>query len=150
MIQRKQTVFLFLSFVLVLTCLSLPIGWFEPNGMCVASKMLNLWIVDGNGAKDFSVWPLFAILLLTLPLHLFAIFDFHHRKRQMLTCNILMLLLVVWYVAYIVFSRISGNNTIFHYQITACFPFIAFVLVILAKRAIKADEALVRAADRIR
>ncbi|WP_409371790.1 DUF4293 family protein [Prevotella corporis] len=32
MIQRKQTVFLFLSLIATLICLSMPIALFEPQG----------------------------------------------------------------------------------------------------------------------
>ncbi len=38
----------------------------------------------------------------------------------------------------------------FHIEFAACLPLIAFILLWLARHAILADEALVRAADRIR
>jgi len=82
MIQRKQTIFLFFSFVILIICLCMPIGSIDANGMLPANKMTNLWIVSANGVKDFKVWPLFAILLATLPLHLFTIIDYKKRKRQ--------------------------------------------------------------------
>ena len=55
MIQRKQTIFLFLSFILLAICLCMPIGLLEPSGMGISSKMTNLWIVDGNGAKGVAL-----------------------------------------------------------------------------------------------
>ncbi len=129
MIQRKQTIFLFLSFILLAICLCMPIGLLEPSGMGISSKMTNLWIVDGNGVKDFKVWPLFATLLITLPLHLFVIFDY---KNSLLISQFMM------------------GELKLHLEYGACLPFVSLILLILARNAIKSDEALVRAADRIR
>ena len=35
--------------------------------MGAESMLMNLWISDANGGKDFNVWALFAILLVTCP-----------------------------------------------------------------------------------
>lgn len=150
MIQRKQTIFLFLSFILLAICLCMPIGLLEPNGMGISSKMTNLWIVDGNGVKDFKVWPLFATLLITLPLHLFVIFDYKNRKRQILFCSITIFLVIAWHLAYLLISQFMMGELKLHFEYGACLPFVSLILLILARNAIKSDEALVRAADRIR
>ena len=150
MIQRKQTVFLFLSLIATLICLSMPIALFEPQGMGGENRMLNLWVIDSSGTKDFSVWPLFAILLSTVPLQLFAIFDYHHRKRQITTCSIDLILIIVWYIAYGVLSKTLSSGMIYHAQLASFLPLLTLILIFLARRGIKADEALVRAADRIR
>ncbi|RKW51766.1 DUF4293 domain-containing protein [Prevotella nigrescens] len=150
MIQRKQTIFLFLSFVILIICLCMPIGSIAANGMLPANKMTNLWIVSANGVKDFKVWPLFAILLATLPLHLFTIIDYKKRKRQAAFCVFIILLIVLWFLAYLLISQIILGDLEYHIDFTSFLPCISIVLLILARRAIKADEALVRAADRIR
>ena len=82
MIQRKQTIFLFLALIVTLACLCLPIGSFEPQGMGADNQLMNLWLTDANGGRNFNVWALFAILLVTCPIDLFAIFDYHNRKRS--------------------------------------------------------------------
>ena len=150
MIHRKQTIFLFLALLASIACLCLPVGSFEPKGMGAESTLMNLWISNANGGKDFSVWALFAILLVTCPINLFAIFDYHNRKRQARACAFSMLMIIGWYVVYGVFSQISMNGFTFHIEFAACLPLVAFVLLWLARHAILADEALVRAADRIR
>lgn len=150
MIQRKQTIFLFLSFIVLAICLCMPIGLLEPSGMRISSKMTNLWIVDGNGVKDFKVWPLFATLLITLPLHLFVIFDYKNRKRQILFCSITIFLVIAWHLAYLLISQFMMGELKLHFEYGACLPFVSLILLILARNAIKSDEALVRAADRIR
>lgn len=118
--------------------------------MTPASEMTNLWIVSANGMKDFKVWPLFAILLVTLPLHLFTIMDYKNRKRQITFCILIILLIILWSLAYLLLCQFMLGGQEIHIKVTSFLPCISFILIILARQAIKADEALVRAADRIR
>ena len=150
MIQRKQTVFLFLALLATIACLCLPVGSFEPQGMGTENQLMNLWINETNGGRNFSVWALFAILLVTCPINTFAIFDYHNRKRQARFCMFSMLVIIGWYIVYGVFSQVLMPGFTFHVGFAACLPLIAFILLWLARHSILADEALVRAADRIR
>mgnify|MGYP000909400987 FL=1 len=150
MIQRKQTIFLFLALIVTLACLCLPIGSFEPQGMGADNQLMNLWLTNADGGRNFNVWALFAILLVTCPIDLFAIFDYHNRKRQARFCLFSMLMIIGWYVVYGVFSQVLMTGFTFHIEFAACLPLITFILLWLARHAILADEALVRAADRIR
>lgn len=150
MIQRKQTVFLFLALLATIACLCLPVGSFEPQGMGTENQLMNLWINEANGGRNFSVWALFAILLVTCPINTFAIFDYHNRKRQARFCMFSMLMIIGWYIVYGVFSQVLMLGFTFHVGFAACLPLIAFILLWLARHSILADEALVRAADRIR
>lgn len=150
MIQRKQTVFLFLALLATIACLCLPVGSFEPQGMGTENQLMNLWINETNGGRNFSVWALFAILLVTCPINTFAIFDYHNRKRQARFCMFSMLMIIGWYIVYGVFSQVLMSGFTFHVGFAACLPLIAFILLWLARHSILADEALVRAADRIR
>lgn len=150
MIQRKQTVFLFLALLATIACLCLPVGSFEPQGMGTENQLMNLWINETNGGRNFSVWALFAILLVTCPINTFAIFDYHNRKRQARFCMFSMLMIIGWYIVYGVFSQVLMPGFTFHVEFAACLPLIAFILLWLARHSILVDEALVRAADRIR
>lgn len=150
MIQRKQTVFLFLALLATIACLCLPVGSFEPQGMGTENQLMNLWINETNGGRNFSVWALFAILLVTCPINTFAIFDYHNRKRQARFCMFSMLMIIGWYIVYGVFSQVLMPGFTFHVGFAACLPLIAFILLWLARHSILADEALVRVADRIR
>ena len=64
------------------------------------------------------------------------------------------LLIVGWYVCYFVVGQMAGNKSWgtveFHPQWPAVLPAIALILYLLARRAIRADEKLVRSLDRIR
>lgn len=75
MIQRKQTLFLLAALILNIICLCLPLGHFVADGnINSTSTMFNLWITMPNGSHNYSVWALFATLLITCPISLIAIF----------------------------------------------------------------------------
>ena len=149
MIQRKQSVFLFLALVAVVGCLMLPIGAFEPTGMGVNTVMTNFGPV-GKGVFTWALALCF-VLLLTCPITLWAIFAFKNRKKQAKLCGINIFLLLVWYVLAGIYCYAIGiENTTFHPAFAACLPLVAIILQFMARKAISADEKLVRSADRIR
>lgn len=152
MIQRKQTIFLFVAFILTVACLCLPIGSFMPGDtLGDKSVIYNLWITSSNGNCDLSVWPLFAILLITCPIALIAIFSYRNRITQSRFCMFNILLVLGWYVVYamiILNLQESGNEIRISFPVIL--PVISMILYFMARKAILADEALVRSADRIR
>ncbi len=152
MIQRKQTVFLFIAVVLTVVCLCMPLCRFTATDDIGSEFVLyNLWLTNAEGGHDFSVWALFAILLVTCPIGLFTIFSFHNRIVQSRFCLFNILLILGWYVVFIIFmlgfSNSLGSR---HLALASVFPLISAILYFIARKAILADEALVRAADRIR
>ena len=77
MIQRIQSVYLFLSVVLVVICACLPIGRINLVGMGSASEMYNMCIIDGNTANvNFSVVGLFALLAASVITSVINIFNY--------------------------------------------------------------------------
>lgn len=151
MIQRKQTVFLFLAFILTVVCLSLPIGEITSQIMGQDAMMYNLWLRNFDGVLNYSPIFLFAVLLLSCPISLITIFLYKKRRLQAKLCSVCILLNLSWYVYYIicVLSVFQGYGK-FHVLWAAVLPLIAIILYAMSRKAILADEALVRAADRIR
>ena len=149
MIQRKQTVYLILALAVTVACLCMPIGLFERHLIGDDSIMYNLWVIHRND-NDIAVWPLFALLSLSCPLNVLTILLFHYRKIQSKLCIINSCLLVVWYFIYAWFIYRLCPDATFHVTIGTSFPAVSFVLYLMAKSGIDADERLVRAADRIR
>lgn len=149
MIQRKQTLFLLAALVLTTVCLCLPIGRFTPDGMGGDFTMFNLWVTTPDGTNEFSVWALFAILLLTIPFNMVAIFGYKNRKLQARLCMFNSLLIIGWYAVYAAFAKVLDYGS-FHVSWVAALPFASLVFYFLARKGVLADEALVRAADRIR
>lgn len=113
--------------------------------------MTNLWKVTPEGMRDLSVWPMFAVLLLTCPIAVFAIFLFKNRMLQARLCVVNILLILVWMAlcAYYVFAT-QPESCHLDMSFTAALPAVSLILYILARRGIIKDEKLVRAADRIR
>ena len=109
----------------------------------------NLWVAAETG-KMFTVWPLFAILLLSCPLNVFTVFSYHNRKLQSKLCVVNAVLMLVWVVVMAVYSQSLATDATFRVSIAAAFPIVALILYMMAKHGVDADERLVRAADRIR
>ena len=150
MIQRKQTVFLLLALIATVCCLCMPVGTFVKDGMGADSSVYNLW-VEQDGVKNFAVWPLFVVLLLSCPVCLMAIFAYRNRMLQSKLCVVCMGLMIVWGAALFFFATtIGGDDSSFHVGFASAFPVVALVLYFMARRGVLADEKLVRAADRIR
>ena len=142
MIQRKQTVYLLLSLVALVLCTLLPVGHFEAEGMGVTKTFYNLSIMQ-EGTSLLNI-VMTVLLALSGTITVCAIFLYKNRK-------LITLLLLAWYGVYAVISFVTApEKTIFHPDFACCLPFVSIVLTLLARAGIRADERLVRAADRIR
>jgi len=155
MIQRIQTVYMFLAVVFTVLCLCMQIGTFSAADVSLLREY-NLWLTDPLGMHHFTPWPLFAVLVLSASVGTCNIFLYTNRKMQARICSFNMLLILGWYILYAVFSQTLSSiipDTVsfsFSPSVAASFPCIASILYIMARRAIISDEKLVRAADRIR
>ena len=140
------------AIILTVMCLSMQIGSFQVGGLEVA-RVYNLWYT-ALGKHHFDTWPLMAILLPTAALGSYTIFLYRNRKTQALFCLLNVLLIVGWYVCYFVVGQMVGDKSWgtvdFRPSWPAVLPAVALILYLLARRAIKADEKLVRSMDRIR
>ena len=123
MIQRKQSVFLLLSVILGVLTLSV----------------------------QFYSWVMFVVLLLAASLNLYTIFLYKKRMRQASLCLVSILVYFVWYITLVVYSRqVFSDASDFHLVWSDVLPAVCIILNFMARKAIIADEKLVRAADRIR
>lgn len=150
MIQRKQSLFLLLAVVLGVVALSMPLAMVTSDGM-VTARIYNLLYTDSQGGAHFVVWPLFALLVFASALSLYAIFLFKRRLLQARLCLVSIIALLAWYVGLIAYSKMLAPDAAnFHLSLTAALPAVSLILNFMARKAILADEKLVRAADRIR
>ena len=154
MIQRKQTIYLFLAAVACIVCMCLPLGILQLQGMGVEPVLYNMALVQTEGNSptyDFAYLPLFIALAIPAVVALVAIFLFKNRKLQARLCSFNLLLLLVW-MALFAYYKYFQLTAIGELQQTwsSVLPFVAAVFNYLAYKGIKADERLVRAADRIR
>ena len=116
--------------------------------------MTNFFTVVPMAKKaDFSVWPMFVVLLLTCPITIFAIFHYKKRMLQARLCvfNIVLILLWMALCAFYVYTY-QTKDEVCHLEMTfsSCLPALSLILYILARRGIIKDEKLVKAANRKR
>ena len=91
-------------------------------------------------------WLLCGILAVPAVLSIYTIFDYKQRKRQAMFCLVVILATLLWYVCLAAVGDVSPESL----SLSAAFPMVSLILVLMARKAILDDEKLVRAADRIR
>lgn len=154
MIQRIQTIYLLLAAVLV------SVANFFPFAHCFVGKgfyTISSLGVSPSGLPPFEgtniwSWIATAISIAAVVLLLSAIFGYKDRIEQMRKCVYAILLLLAYYIFFgIQVWTVTHVTGIFpSLGLIAELPLIAIILIFLAGRAIKRDEDMVRAADRIR
>lgn len=150
MIQRVQTLYLLLVVILgTLLCVFSPVQFLMPEGTEYISLVA------------FDKWPL-AVLTLAIPLLAFVTIFLYKRRLLQARLNIMNVVLclgyyalLALYVAYIVKGyEPIGDTTLagaeWYLSFWAAIPLVNVVLSMMATRRILKDEALVRAADRLR
>lgn len=151
MIQRIQTVYLFLIAVLAVTALCLPAGRWTLDGALQAQLYpLHVCLADGGTVGDG--WALFALLLIVAVSSMTAIFLFRKRMLQVRITLFNALLLLGYYVVMGVFVAMLGKPEWGGFTVgwAAGLPAVALILDYLAFRAIMKDEMIVRSLDRLR
>lgn len=150
MIQRIQTLYLLLVVVLgTLLCLFSPMQFLLPEG----TEYVSLNVLDK--------WPMAVMTIASPVLALVTIFLFKRRLLQARfnVMNVILCLgfyaLLALYTAYVVkgyetISEISLAGADWYISVWAAIPLVNIVLLMMATRRILKDEALVRAADRLR
>lgn len=151
MIQRIQTVYLLLAVIVSGIVLPLQIGLYEPSTMGVGHRLFNFYVFEASGEFSFRVLPLALLLMTEILTSAVAIFLYRKRPVQIRLCNAGIILLLLYYVAYALYGWFFGyTDHTFQPEWSAGLPVVAVITIFLARRGIKADERLVKAADRIR
>lgn len=149
MIQRIQSVYLLVVTILMVVCICTPVGSIIASTNEI-SEFGNLCITMPDGSKDYAPWALFVILLTVAILSFGTIFLFKKRMLQIRLTIFSSIMLIGYYLALVALIFMLAEETTFTPSWTICLPFVAIVLNWLAIRGIGADEALVRAYDRLR
>ncbi len=150
MIQRIQTLYLLLVVILgTLLCFFSPMQFLMPEG------------ADYIMLMTFDKWALATITVIIPAMALINIFLFKRRLLQarLNIMNVILCLgyyaLLALYTAYIVkghepIGEQNLTNADWYLTVWAAIPLVNLVLIMMATRRILKDEALVRAADRLR
>lgn len=136
MLQRIQSIYLF---IVILTGGILPF-------------VLYLW-KDTEGVSVYAVSELWAMLMFiaSAVLALVSVFAFKKRKNQFVLnrLNMILNLILLGVFAYRALN-LSGESNISEKGIGMLIPVFSIVFLVLANRAIKKDEDLVKSVDRLR
>ena len=150
MIQRIQTLYLLAVVALGISLVWMPVLQFvSPE----EAESLQIWELSAlGGAPVQGLWGLLVTTLLIPVLAFIDIFLYRNRILQA-RLNIFSVMLCLGYYGvlaiYIWLAKMSMGVE-WHILPCASFPLICLVLTVMATRRILKDEALVRAADRIR
>ena len=137
MIQRIQTIYLLLAFVVTGILL-----FFIP-----------LWTMNDSKEYYFMQSQVYTILLgLSTTLSLFSVVSYKKRQNQFVIgrLNIILNLILLGLFVYRSLNLSGETPSVSEKDIGMFLPVIAVVLLVLANKAIKKDEDLVKSVDRLR
>jgi glucan phosphoethanolaminetransferase (alkaline phosphatase superfamily) len=162
MIQRIQSVFLFLAALLNLSVFLVPVWTYTEGSSKEQITALDSTAIAESGSDkvvSFLDTPMnlipAALAVLGALLVLFIIFQYKNRKRQVSLSNIAVILIMLHIAAW-VFVTMQGPFQIGSAVgegapwIGFAFPVVALVLVWLGRSFIIKDEKLVRSSERFR
>lgn len=150
MIQRIQTLYLLAIVALGIALIWLPVVQLVSP---VEAEELQVWELSALGGAPLQ--GLWGLLLTTILIPVLAGIDIFLFKKRLLQArlNIFLALLCLGYYGVLAIYIWQANLALgvdWHLMPSACIPLVCFVLTLMATRRILKDEALVRAADRIR
>ena len=149
MIQRIQTLYLLAVVALGISLLWLPVV------QLVTPEEVDLQVWEMSALGGVPLKGLWGLTLTTVLIPLLALIDIFLFKKRLLQArlNIFTVLLCLGYygvLAIYIWQAKLALGVEWHILPWASFPLVCMVLTLMATRRILKDEALVRAADRIR
>lgn len=151
MIQRIQSLYLLLVVALGIALLFLPVVQFVTPADAAQQQMWLLTAMAGNGVIN-GWWGMTVATVLIPLLALVDIFLYKHRILQARLNIFTVMLCLGWYgvLAIMIWFAHMNMAVEWHLSFASSFPLVCLVLTMMATRRILKDEALVRAADRLR
>jgi hypothetical protein len=157
MIQRIQSIFLFISAVVLTLVLFLPIWTSSTTGtydMILDGFSLKMKDLQGNILKSETTIFIIGLASLGILNSLYAIFKFRKRLVQ-IKLGYVTILINLFIIASFIYSikmgqELLGNDQWGTFQFGFFMPIISIVCILLANHYIQKDEKLVRSVDRLR
>lgn len=156
MIQRIQSVLLFLVALLLIVSLFFPV-WRATSeaGAQVVLDPFQITLKTGEATTaETSVFYIAALMILSAGLALYSIFQFRKRMLQVRLglLNILLLggVIGTYFLGISQSEKLLENAGNQDFLFSFYTPLVAILLNLMANRYIRKDEALVRSVDRIR
>lgn len=163
MIQRIQTIYLLAIVALGITlCFQSVLLFVSPE----SAETACIWELSPMGLTEFPADPadapmlelqgVWGLMLATVLIPLLALIDIFLYNKRILQARLnifLACLCVGWYgvaAIYVWLMKVSVPDVTWSPDFWSAIPLVCLILTIMATRRILKDEALVRAADRIR
>lgn len=156
MIQRIQSLYLFAVSIIMGLMFFFPIAGYYGELNALKFNLLGIKNMVPDSTLAFSPYTTFPLLVLVFGIIIISIaiiFQYRSRLKQMKWIKINILLNIVLIMGiFIIYSRWlqSTSNASESFQTAAFFPLISLMFLVMAYRAIRKDEKLVRSADRLR
>lgn len=155
MIQRIQSLYLFLIIISIFLMLFVPLGEIHLHGDVMKYAACDFF--QSNESVLVTLMPLCIYLIITMIFTLVVLFQFKKRVFQIKLAKMNGILLAVL-IAVIVMSgdflaldyQYEEDELSIHYGIGTYLSFVPLILNYLAIKRIRKDEELVRSADRLR
>lgn len=143
MIQRVQTIYLLLASIV-------------SGGLIFVFNLWNtikekIFVVDLFSREVFTLKVIPFMFIMSAILSLVTIFLFKNRKLQFVIGRIIIMINLFLLGLLIYLSlNLSGETSVSEKGIGMFLPILAILLVVLANKAIKKDEDLIKSVDRLR
>ncbi len=159
MIQRIQTVYLFLSSVALFLLFVFPIVTIFENGSAkkIAVTGISQSVSNGSYESFTNVMPpqfifltIATVILGLIPLVIISLF--RNRKKQLLFIylDILMVIGFSFWLSHTVKNTTTAAIQFSDYGIGAGLSSVAILFLVLAGKGVQRDEKLIKSADRLR
>lgn len=153
MIQRIQSIYLLGSALIAGVLFIVPISEFPLITSEGTGAMATINILESTGPSQTATfqYPLLILNLLILSASVFAIFLYKNRSAQIrLTTLTSLFSISLLVIAFFATDRLCPEGEKPHYLSGVYLMALQTFLLLLARRAIRKDEQLIRSADRIR
>ncbi|MDA9554779.1 DUF4293 domain-containing protein [Pelobium sp.] len=153
MIQRIQSVYLFLASVAIYGLFIFPVvNTLTPEG-AKQIKITGVYETVGNQVVQTSPFTLLTIITAILGLVPIVLIFLYKNRKQQLTLIYVFVLMMIGYSFWISQTIKTAANTtleLSNYNIGAGLSSVAILFLVLAAKGITRDEKLVKSADRLR
>ncbi|UMB53653.1 DUF4293 domain-containing protein [Lutibacter sp. A64] len=144
MIQRIQTIYLLLATILSGGSIFLFNLWVNNEGV-------KFFVMDSFNSNNTLLIVMAVLFFLSALLTFVAIFQFKKRQLQFVLGRLSILINFILLGILVYFAQnLSGEINVSEKGIGLLIPILTIVLVVMANKAIKKDEELVKSVDRLR
>jgi hypothetical protein len=157
MIQRIQTLFIFLAFAAFGACFFLPFWNYAGSSpdYVYQVKLLSVTLVSGTDQNIIlGTLPIIVLDSVTAILALVSLFYFKNRETQIKIINYNLFITLIFtatiflWIPYMMSEKLPTAD--YHWQPGLILPLVAILCLVMANVFIKKDEKLVKSADRLR